>query len=111
MPLSQTLRTDQGDSDGVEPHETVNKFCASQSLRTDQGDSDPGGFSEYQYFVVTYLESQSLRTDQGDSDWVMSKPTGWENGSLSQSLRTDQGDSNCCPCRALILGDLRGRFV
>ena len=46
------------------------KRCGSQSLRTDQGNSDRVPLVEVEPDILVDIVSQSLRTDQGNSDMV-----------------------------------------
>jgi hypothetical protein len=100
---SQSLRTDQGNSDAAFALATLLGITESQSLRTDQGNSDwPTAIP-----AETFLHwSQSLRTDQGNSDiWEHGPPI--EGTVSSQSLRTDQGNSDSGLSRLFILRDLK----
>jgi hypothetical protein len=84
----------------------------SQSLNTDQGNSDKrhdmGG-------IIQSIRSQSLNTDQGNSDVLNHLLFSWFRGyvlpSESQSLNTDQGNSDSHPPNLSPFKVLRGRFV
>jgi len=130
---SQSLNTDQGNSESDCDSGVYGFICSSQSLNTDQGNSDgdvthyTGGRNEQ--------KSQSLNTDQGNSDYdnetlsaqiklkkvaIPQYRSGQfghrfchlahERPSLSQSLNTDQGNSDSGLPRFLIINHLAGHF-
>ena len=90
-------------------HPLISPRSKSQSLHTDQGNSDVvRGESNADQAVV---KSQSLHTDQGNSDCLTGMHRSVVSMVVSQSLHTDQGNSDCRLPRVLILRGFRAAFV
>ena len=88
---SQSLNTDQGNSDVLSLYYLARKIEASQSLNTDQGNSD----GSFVFLPEDHLSQVSIpQYRSGQFGRVRSSLTTVPSLGSSQSLNTDQGNSD-----------------